>query len=680
MHIAQEISEIVESRLLEIHNTGTMDIETSWIHFKTTVMDAGKAKLKNDKLIISKKKWMTTEILNLMETRRKYKNRDEKAYKEVNKEVRKEIRRAKSEWFSNECREIEELEKKYNSLHLHKKVKELAGVKRNSNSNSGLADREGNIILDIDQKLIRWKEYVTELFTDERNVEHEVTNAVTGPSITTEEVERAIKNAKNRKATGPDEIPAEMLKLLEGKGKKLLLQLFNAIYNTGIIPNDWLQSTFITIPKKTNAKNCSDHRTISLMSHVLKIFLSIIHQRIYHKIEDHIGDTQFGFRKGLGTREALFSIEVLVQRSRDVNSDVFLCFIDFEKAFDRVRHEKMIEVLRTTGIDDKDLRIIANLYWQQKAVIRVGERSTEEIEIRRGVRQGCILSPLIFNLYSEKIFDEAVQQAQEGIVINGVTLNNLRYADDTVLMADSLEGLIRLLHSVTEACSLSGLTLNTKKTKYMIISKQQIIDTGIQVNGIQLERVKKFTYLGHTLDEQWDHTVEIRCRIERARAAFNQMKRILCGHDLNLSLRIRLVRCYVFSVLLYGVESWTLTEAALKKLQAFEMWVYRRMLKISWMDHVRNEDVMRRMNKDLEVVPNIKIRKLQYFGHVMRHPEKYGTLHLIMQGKINSKRGPGRRRTLWLGNLGQWFGKTSTELFRAAVNKIIIANMIANVR
>lgn len=157
-----------------------------------------------------------------------------------------------------------------------------------------------------------------------------------------------------------------------------------------------------------------------------------------------------------------------------------------------------------------------------------------------------------------------------------------------------------------------------------------------------------------------------------------RMKNILCSHNLTLALRIRMVRCYIFPVLLYGMEAWTLTEAMLGRIQAFEMWVYRRMLRISWVEKVRNEEVVRRMGKDLELVVEIKRRKLEYFGHIMRHPEKYEILHLIMEGKIASKRGPGGRRTSWLKNLRKWYGKTSLELFRVAVNKTMICNMIAN--
>ena len=133
------------------------------------------------------------------------------------------------------------------------------------------------------------------------------------------------------------------------------------------------------------------------------------------------------------------------------------------------------------------------------------------------------------------------------------------------------------------------------------------------------------------------------------------MRDLLCNRNLSLQTRIRIVRCYVFPVLLYGHEGWTLTKTLEKKLEAFEMWVYRRMLKISWTDRVRNTDVLARMKKEVEVLYEIKRRKLDYFGHVMRN-EKYRLLQLVMEGKIEGKRGQGRRKTSWLENLREWFG------------------------
>ena len=140
----------------------------------------------------------------------------------------------------------------------------------------------------------------------------------------------------------------------------------------------------------------------------------------------------------------------------------------------------------------------------------------------------------------------------------------------------------------------------------MIISKRDINGAHLYVNGTRIECVQQYCYLGTIINEQWDSAQEINCRIGKAREVFNKMSAIFKSHNISLETKIRHLRCYVFSVLFYGVEAWTLTEATTKKLGAFRMWLYRRMLKISWTAHVTNIEVLRRIKKDLEVMYTIK--------------------------------------------------------------------------
>uniref|UniRef100_A0A8D8XFQ8 Craniofacial development protein 2 n=1 Tax=Cacopsylla melanoneura TaxID=428564 RepID=A0A8D8XFQ8_9HEMI len=673
----ERFTNILESKLQT--DKEVTDIEDNWNQMKSTIQTVlSTAKKGRHK----KKKWMTDEILDMMEDRRQYKNSNWEIYRRKNKEIRKKIREAQQLYFEQNCREMEELEKKHDTFNMHKKVREVLNTY--TKPSTDLEDKNGKLIITVEDKLKTWEEYILELFNDNRGDIETTATANTGPAINMVELERAIKNSKNRKATGPDNIPAEVIKILENRGKRALLNLFNAIYNTGIIPEDWLKSTFVTIPKKQNARRCNEYRTISLMSHVLKIFLRIIHVRLYGKLEDHMGDTQFGFRNNLGTREALFSLQVLVQKCRDLCHPVYMCFIDFEKAFDKVQHSKLIEVLMKVNIDGKDLRIIRNLYYNQTANVRIGKNVTEEVEIKRGVRQGCLLSPMLFNIYSEFIFKEALEGWNIGVRIedeNGKhIINNLRYADDTVLIANNQQDLQLLMDKVVNSCKEYGLKLNIKKTKYMIVSRKIVRSSSIKVYGTELERTKAITYLGCYVNENWEAEREIRIRIEKARSTFQKMKRVLCSRCLNLNLRMRLVRCYIFSILLYGAECWTLTDTLLKKLQSFEMWVYRRMLRVSWMDKITNIEILNRLDKTTEIVRTIKTRKLEYLGHISRHPEKYGILLIILKGALEGRRGPGRKRKSWIQNLREWYQESNASLFQKVVNKNELANLIANVQ
>ena len=277
-----------------------------------------------------------------------------------------------------------------------------------------------------------------------------------------------------------------MIKTIGEFGIEKLTQLYNSIYETGHIPQELLTSVYITLPKKPRATECSDYRTISLMPHTLKILLKIIQERLSKKIDKEVGETQFGFRPCSGTREGIFSFNILAQKHLEVDQDMYTCFIDYSKAFDRVHHLQLIQCLERIGIDGKDIRIIGNLYWQQKAAIRIGEDLSPFADIKRGVRQGCVLSPYLFNIYTEFIFRDS--NDLEGITINGHNINNLRYADDTALIAKSESKLQAIVNCVKERSSQAGLDMNVNKTKTMMISRNPIGKAiKVEVSGTTLE-------------------------------------------------------------------------------------------------------------------------------------------------------------------------------------------------
>ena len=240
-------------------------------------------------------------------------------------------------------------------------------------------------------------------------------------------------------------------------------------------------------------------------------------------------------------------------------------------------------MLSKIGIDDKDLQIITKMYWEQTAVVRTEHGITEEFQVKRGVRQGCVLSPSLFNLYTEKIFREI--EDMESVNVGGHNINNLRYADDTSLLALEEQKLQNLLTTVNDKGKLNGMEINVKKTKSMVANKkQETPKVSINLDGTAIEQVEKMVYLGSitTEDGKSEVEVEIKRRIEIARNAFNNMKSVLSSRNISLNTRMRLTKCYVWSTLLYGAETWTITKTLIKRIDAFEIWTYRQMLRISW--------------------------------------------------------------------------------------------------
>ena len=178
---------------------------------------------------------------------------------------------------------------------------------------------------------------------------------------------------------------------------------------------------------------------------------------------------QAGFRKGRGTRDQIVNIFWIIKKARKFQRNIYFCFIDCVKAFDCVYHNKLWRILKERGIPDHLICLLRNLYAGQEATVRTGHGTTDWFQVGKGVRQGCTLSPCLFNLYAEYIMrNTGLEEAQAGIKIAGRHLNNLRYADDTTLMAESEEELKSLLMKVKEESEKVGLKLNIQKTKIMV--------------------------------------------------------------------------------------------------------------------------------------------------------------------------------------------------------------------
>ena len=219
--------------------------------------------------------------------------------------------------------------------------------------------------------------------------------------------------------------------------------------------------------------------------------------------------------------------------------------------------------LKALGIDEKDLRLLNNLYKEQIAAISINGDLSEWAQTKRGVRQGCVLSQNLFSLYAENIMRRIVQT--QSIKINGSSKNNIRYADDTVLMADSTEDLQKLLTSLQSESAKRGLTINKKKTKIMVFSEK--IETpcsNIFLDGQKLEQTRQFDYLGSLITSDCRCEKEIRRRIVLAKKAFTEKRSILTDKPLKIALRIRLLKCFVWSTLLYGCESWTINKSCIR--------------------------------------------------------------------------------------------------------------------
>jgi hypothetical protein len=401
---------------------------------------------------------------------------------------------------------------------------------------AAIKDDRGNMITEPDDVRRRWKEYVEMLYDkdgkplkDEMEIETEsrVNEDGKGPGLLDSEIVAAIKEMKCNKAVGVDDIPAEFWKALGEKGRKEVICLCKEIYERGTWPEDWTRGILIPLPKKANAVECEDHRTINLVCHVSKIILKILTKRMEARTREFISQNQYGFKAGCGTRDAIGVMRMLCERSMEYGNKIFICFVDFEKAFDRVNWVKMMETLKTLGIDWRDRRLIRDLYDRQKVVVRVADGSSEPGIIGRGVRQGCPLSPLLFNIYIEMMMKEAMDGSEEGVNVGGKLIRDVRFADDQGMVDNTEKGLQSIMDRLNRTAKEYDMKINVKKTKRMVVSKEGGVKISIVVDGQNIEQVTKFKYLGAIISEDGRCLEDVKARIGMAKDAFIKRRELM---------------------------------------------------------------------------------------------------------------------------------------------------------
>ena len=209
----------------------------------------------------------------------------------------------------------------------------------------------------------------------------------------------SLESITMNKAKGGDEIPAELFQILKEDAVKVLHSICQQIWKTQQWPRDWKRSVFIPIPKKGNAKECSNYHIIALISHASKITLKILQARLQQYVNWELTDVQTGFRKGRETRDQIANIYWIIEKAREFQKNIYFCFIDCTEAFDCVDHNKMWKILKE--IPDHLTCLLRNLYAGQEATVRTGHGTMDWFKIEKGVCQGCILSPCLFNFYAE---------------------------------------------------------------------------------------------------------------------------------------------------------------------------------------------------------------------------------------------------------------------------------------
>ena len=318
--------------------------------------------------------------------------------------------------------------------------------------------------------------------------------------ITSEELDKSKYILKRGKANGLDNISNEMISCFLEIYPHIILTLFNLILDHNATIDDWTMGIITAIYKEKGSRSDpSNYRGISLLSCLGKFFTAVLYNRLLKfSVKNKIlSPAQLGFVPGNRTSDAHIIIHNLVRKQCHNNGGrLYSCFIDFSKAFDTIPRDTLLKKLLHFGIDGNFFNIIKNIYTNDKICIKHEDKVTDAFDVNLGVKQGCILSPLLFNIF----LADLPQILDNDIKSTNPTFQHpscIFWADDIVLFSQNEEGLSKMLKTIEKYCNENELTLNTDKTKCMIFNKTgRLLRHPFYYNNVKLENVNKFKYLG----------------------------------------------------------------------------------------------------------------------------------------------------------------------------------------
>uniref|UniRef100_A0A671U6T8 ribonuclease H n=1 Tax=Sparus aurata TaxID=8175 RepID=A0A671U6T8_SPAAU len=380
-------------------------------------------------------------------------------------------------------------------------------------------------------------------------------------SITEQELTESIQSLKAKKACGVDSILNEMIKYSDHKLKLAILKLFNIILAVGTFPDIWNKGLITPLYKNGDKYDPNNYRGICVNSNLGKTFCNIINKRLISFINDQnvLNKCQIGFLPNFRTTDHIYTLHTLIEQELDKKKGkAYASFVDFTKAFDSIWHEGLFYRLLNSGIGGKTYDVIKSMYTNSKCAVKIGDKQTAFFPQGRGVRQGCNLSPILFNLYINEFACQLDQSTSPGLNLNGTEVKNLLYADDLVLLSPTKEGLQQHLSLLHTFCQSWALTVNPKKTKIMIFQKQsrsQDNTHNFYLDTTKLQHTKNYTYLGLNISSTGSFNLAVKDLRDKARRAFYAIRRNI-KLDIPIKIWLKMFQFVLEPIILYGSEIW----------------------------------------------------------------------------------------------------------------------------
>ena len=420
------------------------------------------------------------------------------------------------------------------------------------------------------------------------------------------------------------------------------------VWRSGKTPQEWREAIIIPIYKKGSRTDCGNYRGISLLSVVGKIYARIVSDRLKVLTNALVMDEQGGFRAGRGCIDQVFAVRQVFEKVIKKDKVVYAAFVDLEKAYDSVSREKLWVALKDYGVSGKLLVAVQSLHEDGWARVRVGGRESSRFRVKSGVRQGCPLSPWLFNIFIDRIVTEARKKFYGSVQLSTGQLEVLLFADDLVMLAETEKALQHNLQELNERLDEWGMKANWQKTRVMRVGRKHEV-CNVKVKGERVEQVKEMKYLGTMISSDGSMDSEVEQRIGMASRMVGAIGSTVLGRkELTKGTKLRVVNATVIPTLTYGCEAWALQARHKGRIQATQMRVLRWIEGVSRLERIRNVDLRGRLRQ--EGVLDLVNRRQQKWKQRLEEMSSSRVTKIVYDGEVPGKRPRGRPRMRWTNN------------------------------
>ncbi|KAK3569308.1 hypothetical protein QTP86_026541, partial [Hemibagrus guttatus] len=406
-------------------------------------------------------------------------------------------------------------------------------------------------------------------------------------------------------------IPVEVWKCLGEAAVEFLTSLFNRVLESERMPEEWRRSVLVPIFKnKGDVQSCSNYRGIKLRSHTMKLWERVVEARLRKVVE--ICEQQYGFMPRKSTTDAIFALRILMEKYRDGQRELHCVFVDLEKAYDRVPREELWYCMRKSGVAEKYVRVVQDMYERSRTVVRCAIGQIEEFKVEVGLHQGSALSPFLFAMVSDQLSEEVRQESPW----------TMMFADDIVICSESREQVEENLERWRFALERRGMKVSRSKTEYMCVNEREGSGT-VRLQGEEVQKVQEFKYLGSTVQSNGECGKEVKKRVQAGWNGWRKVSGVLCDRKISARIKGKVYRTVVRAAMLYGLETESLRKRQESELEVAELKMLRFSLGVTRLDRIRNEYIRGTAHVG-RLGDKVREARLRWFGHVQRREKGTG--------------------------------------------------------